>query len=131
MFATIVFYLLTTNLGPVKAYTILFSALCVGGASLCILIALNDTAPGKELPDWLSALLSISLLILRISSFASSAINISQVIELTPMMLQGLVFGVVNTVSRGITICSPVVAELVDNGSWTCCIMAVFGIVSA
>jgi hypothetical protein len=87
IFATLVFYLLTTYLGPVKAYTILFSTLCIGGAALCTLIALNDTAPGAELPGWLSALLSISLLLLRISSFASSAINISQVIELTPTML--------------------------------------------
>ena len=131
IFATLVFYLLMTYLGPVKAYTILFSALAIGGAGLCTLIAYNDTAPGAELPTWLTALLSISLLFLRISSFASSAINMSQVIELTPTMLQGLVFGVVNTVSRGITIFSPVVAELVNNGSWTCCIMACFGIVAA
>lgn len=131
MFATLIFYLLTTYLGPVKAYTILFTTLAIGGAGLFILIALNDTEPGAELPVWLTVLLSTSLLFLRISSFASSGINISQVIALTPTMMQGLVFGVVNTVSRGITIFSPVVAELVDNGSWTCCIMAFIGIFAA
>jgi len=42
--------------------------------------------------------------------------------------MNGLVFGVVNTAARGISIMAPIVAELVNNSSWSVTILAVIGI---
>ena len=104
--------------------------MAVAASSLCLLIALNETNPGTDIPLWLTTMLSVCLLWIRITAFATSAINFSLTVELTPTDLQGLTFGIVNTVSRGITIFSPVVAELVTNGSWTCAIFAIAGIIA-
>lgn len=65
---------------------------------------------------------------MRIASFGTFAINYSQVVELTPTMMIGLVFGIVNAFSRGLTIFAPLIAELMHNSSWTCTLLAVGGI---
>ena len=70
----------------------------------------------------------MSVILMRIASFATFAINYNQVIDLTPTMMIGLVFGIVNAFSRGLTIFAPLVAELVQNSSWTCTLLALAGI---
>lgn len=48
-------------------------------------------------------------------------------VQLTPTLLIGLVFAIVNTACRAITIFAPLVAELVTNSAWTVTILAVIG----
>ena len=45
-------------------------------------------------------------------------------------MMTALVFGIVNTVSRGLTIFAPLMTELVKNSGWTVTILAVAGLFS-
>lgn len=42
--------------------------------------------------------------------------------------MNGLVFGIVNTVARGVSIFAPLVAGLVDNSSWSVTLLAIMGI---
>ena len=81
------------------------------------------------LATWLTAMLTICLLCVRIASFSTFAINYTSVVELTPTMLSGLVFGIVNTVCRSLTIFAPVIAELVPNPAWTVMVVGVVGVV--
>jgi hypothetical protein len=67
---------------------------------------------------------------MRIAALSTFAIGYSQVVELTPTLMIGLVFGIVNTFSRGLTIFAPLVAELISNSSWTCTVLATIGIVA-
>jgi hypothetical protein len=81
----------------------------------------NDPTPE------MACLLSVLILGMRVSSFATFAINYSQVIELTPTLMSGLVFGIVNTVARGVSIFAPLVSELVPNSSWSVTVLALIG----
>lgn len=49
---------------------------------------------------------------------------------LTPTLIIGLVFAVVNTVCRSFTIFAPLTAELLNNASWTCAVLAVCGMIA-
>ncbi len=49
---------------------------------------------------------------------------------LTPTLIIGLVFAIVNTVCRTFTIFAPLTAELLNNASWTCAVLAIFGMIA-
>jgi hypothetical protein len=67
---------------------------------------------------------------MRLGAFSTFAINYALVVELTPTLYTGLVFAIVNTVCRSVTIVAPICAELLTNSSWTCTIFAVAGILA-
>ena len=64
------------------------------------------------------------------SAFSTFALNYCQVLNLTPTMMTALVFGIVNTVSRGLTIFAPLMTELVKNSGWTITLLALVGLFS-
>jgi len=128
IFATVIYYLLITRIGMILSFKILFVLLAFGSLSIVSLLAVNNIEDGSEPSPQLSACLSILIMVMRVSSFATFAINYSQVIELTPTLMNGLVFGIVNTAARGVSIFAPLVAELVQNSSWSVSLFAVVGI---
>ena len=128
--ATAIYYFLTIYFGMVKSFGILFSLLAVSSLSLVIVLGVTHADDQEFITTGLSFTLSFLIILMRISAFATFAINYSQVVELTPTLMIGLVFGIVNTFSRGLTIFAPLVAELVSNSSWTCTVLAIIGIVA-
>lgn len=128
--ATAVYYVLMTNVGMARSFTYLFLLLAVSSLILVIVLGFTHADQKEVVSTGLSASLSILVILMRIGSFSTFAVNYSQVIELTPTLMIGLVFGIVNTVARGITIFAPLVAELVPNSSWTCTVLAVTGMIA-
>jgi len=128
IFAVIIYYFLVERSGVIRSFIFFFALLAFTSISLVITMAVSEAESMDIVPKGLSALLSLLIIGMRIGSFASFAINYSQVVYLTPTMMVGLVFAFVNTVCRGFTIFAPLVAELVNNSAWTCSILAVFGI---
>jgi len=49
---------------------------------------------------------------------------------LTPTLLTGKVFAIVNTAAKSLTILAPLAAELLSNAAWTCAIGALAAIVA-
>ena len=130
IFATAIYYFLTQYYGMIKSFSLLFTLLAISSLGLVIVLGVTHADDQEIISKGLSFALSFLIILMRISSFATFAINYSQVVELTPTLMIGLVFGIVNTFSRGLTIFAPLVAELVSNSSWTCTVLAVIGIVA-
>lgn len=128
MAATLVFYVLSTNLGPIKSFVILFSLLVLSSLALVVTLAVTSAEDAVSLSSHLSLTLTILIIAMRLASFSTFALNYSLVVELTPTLFTGLVFAIVNTVCRAFTILAPIIAELVGNSAWSCTVLAIMGI---
>ena len=126
--ATILFYLLSTHLGAVKSFVILFGLLAVSSIALVVTLAVTSAEDAVSLSSKLSLTLTILIIAMRLASFSTFALNYSLVVELTPTLFTGLVFAIVNTVCRTFTIFAPIIAELVGNSAWSCTVLAAIGI---
>lgn len=125
IFATFLYYFLVTRVGMVRGFTYLFGLLAVSSIALVITMAVTGAEEMRVVEPGLSAGLSILIFCMRIAAFSTFAINYSQVVQLTPTLMTGLVFAVVNTAARAFTIFAPLTAELMTNAAWTCTIVAV------
>lgn len=127
--AIMIYYSIITYKGIVTSYTILFFTLAVSSLCLVLILAMKNLEDSEvKIKPLLSFGISISIMAMRISSFATFAINYSTVIELTPTLMVGLVFGIVNTIASFLTVFAPLIAELVYNSSWTVTILAGLGV---
>lgn len=80
MFATVLYYVLITKLGMVQSFRILFSLLAMSSLSLVVLLAIADVdsyAVAETTPAGLAVALSALIMCMRVTSFATFAINYS------------------------------------------------------
>ena len=130
MAATVLYYILSTKLGAVKTFIILFALLALSSLSLVITLAVTRAEDTVNLSSTLSTILTFLIIAMRLASFSTFALNYSIVVELTPTLFTGLVFAIVNTVCRSFTILAPLIAELVNNSAWSCTVFAVLGMLA-
>ena len=80
IFAVIIYYFLITHSGVIRSFIFFFALLAFTSISLVITMAVSDAESMDIVPKRLSVLLSFLIIGMRIGSFASFAINYSQVV---------------------------------------------------
>ena len=128
--STLLVYYMAKRQGFIKVIMWLFGLLIVSSISLVITLATSSASdPDADLSPGLAALLTCSIIGMRIASFASYVCYV-QLVLLTPTLLTGIVFACCGTVSRSLAILAPISAELMGNPAWTCAVLAFAGILA-
>lgn len=129
--AILSYLVMVSRVGVVHSFTYLFGLLAVSSLGLVLLMEANKASQEFEvLQPELSASLCLCVIGMRIASFSTLAINYSQVVQLTPTLLTGKVFSLVNTVAKSLSILAPIAAELLTNAAWTCAVGALAAIMA-
>jgi hypothetical protein len=129
--AVVSYLVMVSRVGVVHSFTYLFGLLAASSLGLVVMMEASKASQQMEVVQpGLSASLSLCVIGMRIASFSTLAINYSQVVQLTPTLLTGKVFSLVNTAAKSLTILAPLAAELLSNAAWTCAVGALAAIMA-